>query len=695
MKNTKVIMSLLLVLLIALSISAVSADNSTNSSVNTGGNTYTVSPTGDSTQDIKVISDAIDKAEAGDTIDLGGNAYDVGDGQINITKNITLQGNENTTISGTGSGSGIIFISEGNGSSPNGAIIKGIIFNNTAANTTYTGSDTLKGWGICIKAASNVLIEDCSFINFNHGVRVQGGSSDNTIQNCYFTGAATSVTNDGKKESGTKGIGIMKSTGTKILDNTFYGQVLDGVSIASGSTGTIVENNMFINNCYAIYFGGASTQGSTIANNTFINCGYINASLNGSEVYFDDLPVISTQKACEDFSIVGNSFVAINNSVLIACEAANTAHGYPSAIGNFNITDNIVVTSDDYYVDPYTITFVHLLTNNGDLNPTGPINISNNTLPSGIKTLTYWSSTWGDEDGDVTIPEANATATAITVEEVSTGEGTATVSLKDINGAGVSGANVSYIITYEDNETNATEGSLETDEDGKAQLTNITGNAFINFAYAGSSSYAASTATLNYTSTAKAKKTTKLVFKDMNTTVQLNGARNGEWFNVTLTDEEGNILANKTLNIGFNGKVYNKTTDENGTARLQINIGYQSANTFSITFLGDDEYNGTVGVALIVANAVQPTLTASKTTYKSSAKTKTLKATLKYNNTGLSGKKITFTVNGNTYIGTTNKNGVASVTISLSTKKTYTYKASFAGDNQYKAVTKSAKLIIN
>jgi len=189
------------------------------------------------------------------------------------------------------------------------------------------------------------------------------------------------------------------------------------------------------------------------------------------------------------------------------------------------------------------------------------------------------------------------------------------------------------------------------------------------------------------------KETPKFSFKNMSTNVTF--GRNGEWFNVTLLDSNNNPLAGKSILIGFNGKVYNKTTNASGVAQLQINIGYQSANTFALTFMGDDDYEGIVDCAIIVVNPLTTKLTASKYTYKSSAKTKTLKATLKQTNgTLLSGKKIVFTVNGNTYVATTNSKGVASVTVSLSTKKTYTYTAKFAGNNQYKTSSASNKVVI-
>lgn len=42
--------------------------------------------------------------------------------------------------------------------------------------------------------------------------------------------------------------------------------------------------------------------------------------------------------------------------------------------------------------------------------------------------------------------------------------------------------------------------------------------------------------------------------------------RNGEYFNVSLKDEYGNPLINKDIKIGFNGRIYNRTTNSNGQA---------------------------------------------------------------------------------------------------------------------------------
>ena len=193
------------------------------------------------------------------------------------------------------------------------------------------------------------------------------------------------------------------------------------------------------------------------------------------------------------------------------------------------------------------------------------------------------------------------------------------------------------------------------------------------------------------------RKATKLIYEDMVTqsVVPDVDGRIGDYFYVTLVDGNNNPLANKEVKIGFNGRIYNRTTNATGGVKLQINLKMPFTYTFAICFLGDDDYNASFEVAKITVNKKKMSLTAPSKTYKSTAKTKALTATLKDNNNkAVANKKITFTVNGKTYSATTNSKGVASVNVSLSSKKTYSFTAKFAGDACYGAVTKSGKITI-
>ena len=193
------------------------------------------------------------------------------------------------------------------------------------------------------------------------------------------------------------------------------------------------------------------------------------------------------------------------------------------------------------------------------------------------------------------------------------------------------------------------------------------------------------------------KKLSVIVYEDMVTPSidYLLDGRYGNYFNITLTDGNGNPLAYKDVKIGFNGKIYDKTTDKDGMAQLQINLKKVDLYTFAVGFLGDDEYNASFVVAKINVIAQKAKLSATKKTYKAAAKTKTLTASFKTSRGNpLRGKTIKFTVNGKTYSAKTNSKGVATVKVSLSKKKTYSFTAKFAGDSTYASSTVKSTVVI-
>ena len=156
--------------------------------------------------------------------------------------------------------------------------------------------------------------------------------------------------------------------------------------------------------------------------------------------------------------------------------------------------------------------------------------------------------------------------------------------------------------------------------------------------------------------------------------------RAGEYFVVKLLDNNKKALADVPIKIGFNGVIYNRTTNATGEARLQINLLKPTLYTFAIGYLGDTKYQAAFEVAKITVKAQTPKLTSSSKTFKASAKTKSLSATLvSERGTPISGQKVSFTVNGKTYTGKTNSKGVATVNISLNKKGTYACTVKFAG----------------
>jgi len=409
-------------------------------------------------------------------------------------------------------------------------------------------------------------------------------------------------------------------------------------------------------------------------------------------LYFSGDKTYNPSSNTTNLSIItvdGDMSLKISSSSIILGMSTDLILSLPdNASGNISIYDNnqsiYTVSNESYYTDHSNITLTYTPNTTGEHIITIVYSGDDNYQSSKSNALLYVNTKLSTDlqFSPITANFASSKSNYTTIFNIT---------LKDSNSNPLSSKKI--YISYDGTVYTAT-----TNSNGIAQLTlNIQSNSSdtITVAFLGDENYDGSFNISKITIIPYEKKATQLIFDNMTTTVVLNNARNGKYFIVTLKDSDGKALPDKTIHIGFNGKVYKKTTNSAGQAQLQINIGYKSANTFAITFLGDDDYQGNVSCAIIVVNTANSKLTASSYSYKSSAKTKTLKATLKLSNgTAISGKQITFLVNGQYYIATTNSKGVATVKISLTTKKTYYYTATFNEDFYYSKSTATAKVII-
>ena len=236
-------------------------------------------------------------------------------------------------------------------------------------------------------------------------------------------------------------------------------------------------------------------------------------------------------------------------------------------------------------------------------------------------------------------------------------------------------------------DSNGDEYNLTTDMSGQASIPAIDGNGTITVKYTDSDNLSVSNEIL-FISNVKQRIQTKIQYQNMKTaTVAAADGRIGKYFEVNLTDASGKPIANKEVKIGFNGKMYNKTTNATGGVRLQINLPRADLYTFALCFLGDDDYNGTFEVALINVTRQAPKLTASAKTFKRTA-TKTLSATFKTaKGNALSGKSLVFIINGKLYNAKTNSKGVASVKVSIRVRGTYTCTVNSVQDNTFTATS--------
>ena len=134
--------------------------------------------------------------------------------------------------------------------------------------------------------------------------------------------------------------------------------------------------------------------------------------------------------------------------------------------------------------------------------------------------------------------------------------------------------------------------------------------------------------------------------------------RNATPYKATFVDSEGNIIKNQTVTFNINGIFYNRTTDANGTAKLNINL---NAGKYIITAYNpltkDEKSNNITVLSLITENndLVKFYKNASQYTVK----------LLDDEGNPLANTNVTFNINGVFYTRTTNSSGYAKLNINL------------------------------
>ena len=133
--------------------------------------------------------------------------------------------------------------------------------------------------------------------------------------------------------------------------------------------------------------------------------------------------------------------------------------------------------------------------------------------------------------------------------------------------------------------------------------------------------------------------------------------RNESQFYIDLIDGEGNPVTGINITMNINGVFYNRTTNENGTAKLNINL---IPGEYILTAI-----DPLTGLQMSYNITVLPTLTADdlKMTYKDGS---TFNATaIDGQGKPIAGKNITFNINGVIYQRPTDENGIARLNIRL------------------------------
>ena len=161
--------------------------------------------------------------------------------------------------------------------------------------------------------------------------------------------------------------------------------------------------------------------------------------------------------------------------------------------------------------------------------------------------------------------------------------------------------------------------------------------------------------------------------------------KNGTQFYASFLNKNGNTLKNSKVQFNINGIIYTRTTDENGRAKLNINLG---PGKYAITSINGDT-GETLGKSIVVKSVVIENRNLVK--YYRNDSQYTVKI-LDGKGNPLGGAKVTFNINGVFYSRTTNENGTAKLNINLDPGN-YIITASYNGESVSNKINVLTRLV--
>ncbi|AMK15478.1 Ig-like domain repeat protein [Methanobrevibacter olleyae] len=165
-----------------------------------------------------------------------------------------------------------------------------------------------------------------------------------------------------------------------------------------------------------------------------------------------------------------------------------------------------------------------------------------------------------------------------------------------------------------------------------------------------------------------------------------------KYLNVYLKDSSKKAIANQKVKLTIDGKTISETTDDNGIAKFLIR---NVAKTYivDLKFDGDSEYESSTKTLnlRVIAKPIYTKLTIAETGI---IKGNYLKVYLKTTAAKVIAKqRVKITINGKTYLKTTNKNGIAKLKLNLNAK-IYNLTIQYAGKANYIPSNKKTQINI-
>ncbi len=728
MKYKKTILIFISIFILLSFSSAVMADENITDVENT------IIVDGSSTNQMNepTIQTAINNASAGDTIQITGTKYE--HCHIIVDKPLTIISDVGTKMETCPSnikesdGIGIFYFTE----NASGSVLSGFTFSNDAAKrgsvdpyaiyingasnieiTNCKITEVSEGPGICIINGSNININQVTVRKSVKGISVSDSKNINITQSVIERNSEAGIYFGGNVES------------TNIVNNTIYLNNWKGIYYESCVNSNITSNNITANRDNSVQ--SRSTQGAGI----FVNSTIESLKVKGNNIFQNGnyglyntylaVPTLINEKVEE---IDQNFF---NQHLTRAVFTQQTAQGGTGIIyveSNFYAYEQLcpstyyevgllkdgtrdLVFNEIQEVSPgiYNVSIVRKDTgeiaeylNTIDLtfflnkattragiestdqakiirivNGTGTVDFTDARYKAKGNNITAISPGYGAINFKSTadrlsafyeVPNSNIPNGTVVIESELIGNnltkyfGSATpytVTLIDNDGNHL--ANQTLILNL-----NGRNYTRTTDENGTASI-NINfnpGEYTVTATFEETEDYPSSsiTNTINILSTIDSADMTKMY-------------RNATPYSATFYDSEGSIIKNQDVRFNINGVMYTRTTDENGTARLNINLGQ---NTYIIT-----AYNPITNEQKANNITVLPTITENKdlTKYYRNASQYIVKI-LDNQGNALANANVTFNINGVMYTRTTNSTGYAQLNINLN-PGTYIITANYNG----------------
>ena len=168
---------------------------------------------------------------------------------------------------------------------------------------------------------------------------------------------------------------------------------------------------------------------------------------------------------------------------------------------------------------------------------------------------------------------------------------------------------------------------------------------------------------------------------------------------VTLWDSHSKPLAGKTVHIELNeyGLKYTGVTDKNGDAFIRVGVGF-GVHEATVSFDGDGTYYtcSKTGSIRVIKETPSVMVRGVDSEFKVRDNPKIVKVHLRdrYDKPLLENSKIIIKMNGVTYIGFTDANGIASIKIDLNKAGTFNAQVMYGGNSAYNAVTRDIKIVV-